>query len=219
MGYYIHLVDDHRLFRQGLRILLEEQPEISLVRESESGQAFLDDLDALLAAGPRPDLVLMDISMPGKDGVATTAELARRAPGVKVMALSMFGDQEYYYQMIEAGARGFLLKNTDFDEVKRAILTVVAGGNHFSEGLLYSLIRNIKERKAEPEPADDLLSARETDILLHICMGMSNQEIGDKLAISKRTVDKHRSNILFKTGCKNTASLVIYAIKHRLIEI
>ena len=212
MGIHIHIVDDHRLFRQGLKILIENLPNVDKITESNNGQEFITFLQT-----EHPDLVLMDIEMPIINGVEATRHAMQLFPDLKIVALSMFGDEDYYYQMIDAGARGFLLKNTDFSEVKNAISAVLEGSNYFSEELLYAIIRNIKTHKTET--SDDLLSEREKCILLEICSGLSNQEIADKLSISKRTVDKHRSNILLKTNSKNTASLVMYAIKHNLIEL
>lgn len=130
----------------------------------------------------------------------------------------MYGDEEYYDQMVDAGAKGFLLKNTNLQEVKTAIDTVMNGGNYFSQELMQSLLRNYKSVKEVKDPEAEL-SEREIEILLLICSGLSNQEIGDQLFISKRTVEKHRANILSKTNCKNTAGLVMYAIKNQMIEM
>ena len=211
MENHIHIVDDHRLFRQGLKILIENLPNINKISESDNGSEFLEFIKTSV-----PTLVLMDIDMPIINGIEATRRALELYPEIKIIALSMYGDEEYYYQMIDAGARGFLLKNTDFNELKKAIYSVLEGNNYFSEELLYLLIRNIKTHKTEPD--DNILSIREKDILLHICKGLSNQEIAEELSISKRTVDKHRCNIILKTNCKNTERLVIYAIKKQLNE-
>ncbi len=212
MGLHIHLVDDHKLFRQGLKMLIENIPNVEKITESDNGREFIDSLKTSI-----PDLVLMDIEMPVLNGIDATIEALKKHPDLKIIALSMYGDEDYYYQMIEAGVKGFVIKDTDFNEVKKAISSVLEHNNYFSEELLYSLIRNIKTHKTNFQ--EDVLSDREKDILLEICSGLSNQEIADKLDISKRTVDKHRYNILLKTGSKNTASLVMWAIKNRLIEV
>lgn len=130
----------------------------------------------------------------------------------------MYGDQEYYSRMLEIGVRGFVLKDSDIQEVKTAIHTVAEGGNYFSQPLLRGLILARKENPPT-EQEDDQLSERELEVLLEICQGLSNNEIADKLFISKRTVEKHRANVLLKTGCKNTASLVVFAIKNHLVEL
>lgn len=129
----------------------------------------------------------------------------------------MYGEEEYYYKMVDAGAKGFLLKDSDISEVKEAILTVMKGGSYFSQELLYHVIQKIKHRELESKSAN--LSKREKEVLLKICEGLSNQEIADNLFISKRTVDKHRANLLGKTNSKNTASLILFAIRNKLIEI
>jgi DNA-binding NarL/FixJ family response regulator len=129
----------------------------------------------------------------------------------------MYGEEEYYYKMVDAGAKGFLLKDSDISEVKEAILTVSKGGSYFSQELLYHVIQKFKHRESETKSAN--LSKREKEILLKICEGFSNQEIAETLFISKRTVDKHRANLLGKTNSKNTASLILFAIKNKLIEI
>jgi DNA-binding NarL/FixJ family response regulator len=130
----------------------------------------------------------------------------------------MYGEEDYYYQMVDAGVKGFLLKNSDMNEVKAAIDTVAEGGNYFSSELLQNLVNSLRTSSQTREPQSEL-SEREIEILILICQGFSNQEIADQLFISKRTVDKHRANILEKSQCKNTAQLVMYAIKRKLVEI
>jgi DNA-binding NarL/FixJ family response regulator len=129
----------------------------------------------------------------------------------------MFGDENYYTRMVEAGASGFLLKDSSIDEVLEAIQCVCEGGTYFSEAILSTLSSQLPRTESAEE--EESLSARELEILLAVCQGLSNQEIADQLFISKRTVNKHRANILEKTGCKNTASLVVYAIKHSLVDL
>ena len=174
----IVLVDDHSLFRNGLRGLLEHCAGCRVVGEAASGEEFLAMLPELEA-----DIVFMDFAMPGIDGAQATERALARRPELRIITLSMFGEESYYTRMVQAGARGFLLKDSDIGDVVEAIDTVMAGGSYFSPQLL------------------------------------SNQEIADELFISKRTVDKHRANILEKTGCKNTASLVVYAIRKGIVEI
>ena len=195
----IILVDDHSLFRSGMRGLLDRYDGIRVVGEASTGEEFLAMLPATEA-----DVVFMDFAMPGMNGAETTEKALALEPGLKVITLSMFGDENYYSRMVQAGAKGFLMKDSPMDEVLRAIETVAAGGTYFCEEVLRSLER---------------LSTREIEILVCVCRGLSNQEIADELFISKRTVDKHRANILEKTGCKNTASLVVYAVRHGLVDV
>lgn len=208
----IIIADDHQLFRNGLKILLNSFPEFEVTGEASNGKEFLELLKTVQA-----DIALMDINMPEMDGIEATRKGIKINPLVSVIALSMYGEEEYYYKMVDAGAKGFLLKDSDIAEVKEAILTVVKGGSYFSQELLYHVIQKIKHREQETKSAN--LSKREREILAKICEGLSNQEIAEALFISKRTVDKHRANLLGKTNSKNTASLILFAIKNKLIEI
>ena len=211
MARKIVLVDDHSLFRNGLRGLLERCAGCRVVGEAASGEEFL-----AMLSGLETDVVFMDFAMPGLDGAQTTERALARRPDLRIITLSMFGEESYYSRMVQAGARGFLLKDSDIGDVIEAIDAVMSGGSYFSPQLLSSLTGRMRTRDDVP---DEQLSVREREILVAVCRGLSNQEIADELFISKRTVDKHRANILEKTGCKNTANLVVYAIKRGLVEI
>ena len=208
----IIITDDHQLFRNGLKILLNAFPEFEVTGEASNGEEFL----RVLKESPA-DVALMDINMHEMDGIEATRKGLKLCPDIDIIALSMYGEEEYYYKMVDAGAKGFVLKDSDISEVKEAILTVRKGGSYFSQELLYHVIQKIKHRENESRSAN--LSRREKEILLKICEGLSNQEIADALFISKRTVDKHRANLLGKTNSKNTASLILFAIRNKLIEI
>jgi DNA-binding NarL/FixJ family response regulator len=208
----IIIADDHQLFRNGLKILLNAFPEFEVCGEASNGLDFLE-----LIKNTPADITLMDINMPEMDGIEATRKGLKIKPSLEIIALSMYGEEEYYYKMVDAGAKGFLLKDSDITEVREAILTVRKGGSYFSQELLYHVIQKIKHREHENKSAS--LSKREKEILIKICEGLSNQEIAETLFISKRTVDKHRANLLGKTNSKNTASLILYAIKNKLIEI
>ena len=212
----IALVDDHSLFRRGMKMLLASHPDVEVVADVASGEEFLAVLDEVC-----PDVVFMDYYMPGLNGAETTEQALMRYPEMKIITLSMFGDNAYYTRMMECGAKGFLLKDSEFDEVIEAVKTVNEGGTYFSASLLRSLSNSIKVPHLPMSniAEQDRLSEREIEILVAICRGLSTQEIADEFFISKRTVDKHRANILEKSGCKNTASLVVYAIKYGLVEL
>ena len=215
----IALVDDHSLFRKGLKVLLSSRKDFSIVADVGSGEEFLE---VLMQA--QPDVVFMDYAMPQMNGAETTRRALEMSPDLKIITLSMFGDNAYYSDMMSSGAKGFLLKDSEFAEVVEAVETVFEGGTYFSASLLESLSHSIRSAGATASVADDIaeadrLSEREIEVLLAICQGLSTQEIADKLFISKRTVDKHRANILEKSGCKNTASLVVYAIRNGFVEI
>lgn len=209
----IALVDDHTLFRTGLAGLLSQHDGFEVVADVGSGEEFLVMLPSLDV-----DVVFMDISMPGIDGVETTRRALAERPDLRIVTLSMYGDEHYYTRMMESGASGFLLKDSDIEEVYSAVEVTMAGDSYFSSALLGTLTRNMS-MLAVDEPDEDQLSNREVEILVEVCRGLSNQEIADKLFISKRTVDKHRANIMEKTGCKNTANLVVYAIKNHLVDL
>jgi DNA-binding NarL/FixJ family response regulator len=208
----IIIADDHQLFRNGLKILLNAFQEFEVTGEASNGEEFLRIIKNTPA-----DVVLMDINMPEMDGIEATRKGIRINPDLDIIALSMYGEEEYYYKMVDAGAKGFLLKDSDISEVREAIVTVRKGGSYFSQELLYHVIQKIKHREQENKSAN--LSKREKEILIKICEGLSNQEIAETLFISKRTVDKHRANLLGKTNSKNTASLILFAIRNKLIEI
>lgn len=205
------IVDDHKLFRNGLRLILREIENIEVISEASNGREFLNQIEVL-----EPDLVLMDINMPGINGIEATREAMKKYPNLKIVALSMFGEPEYYEEMVDAGVKGFLLKNSDSTELENALQMVIDGKSYFSQELLLNIIN----RKNEPE-AQHLhqLSKRETEVLNLMCKGFSNAEIADALFISQRTVDRHKANLMSKTECKNSISLVMYAVKHNLVKI
>jgi DNA-binding NarL/FixJ family response regulator len=208
----ISLVDDHNLFREGLKLLLSRLSFVDKIFEASNGKEFIDQLPQ-----KKPDIALLDIEMPVMDGIKATKLALQIMPELKIIGLSMYADQSYYTSMIEAGAKGFLMKNSSFDDVQRAISDVAEGRSFFSGEIMDELIQNINRKKIIKQGTN--LTGREIEILFQICKGLSNQEIADKLYLSKRTVDKHRENLLLKTGSKNTASLVIFAIKNEIIEI
>lgn len=213
----IVIADDHTLFRNGLKTLLEDIEKFDVVAEASDGIELIE----WLKSHECPDVVLLDIEMPRMNGIAAAEEALRLFPELKIITLSMYGDEDYYFKMVSQGVKGFILKNSEIKDVIAAIETVVDGGSYFSQELLFNLVSNLKSAPTgnTDDESGEELSDRESEILLHICRGESNNEIADALFISKRTVDKHRSNILAKTGCKNTANLVVYAIKNKLVEI
>ncbi len=210
--YKIIIVDDHALFRNVLKLLLNAHESFSVVAEASNGNDFLEILGVIPA-----DVVLMDISMPCMNGIEATARAIKKYPDLKIIALSMYGDEGYYFKMLEAGACGFLLKESEIEEVYRALFNVIEGKSYFSQDLLQNLVSHFKNH---PEKTNiEELSQREIDVVKLICQGLSNNEIAEMLFLSKRTIEKHRSNILQKTGSKNTASLVMYAIKNGIVNL
>ncbi|MBE0640303.1 MAG: response regulator transcription factor [Bacteroidales bacterium] len=213
LAFKLTIVDDHKLFRDGLKLLLTNYFPGIEISEAQNGMEYLKLLEHFI-----PDITLMDINMPGIDGIEATHRAVELFPEIKIIALSMFGDEVYYFKMIDAGVKGFLLKNSEISEVCEAIESVLAGGHYFSKELLLSIVKNF-HKSSLPSEESVSLSERETEILSLICQGLNNQEISDKIFISKRTVDKHRANILSKTNSRNTAHLVMNAIKNHWISI
>ncbi len=210
----IILVDDHILFRDGLKFILSQISGYTIIGEASNGMEFLE-----LLKTSTPDLVLMDIAMPEMDGIEATRRALNLYPDLKIVALSSYGDEIYYRQMIEEGIQGFLTKSSNKEELEHAIKTVADGNNYFSQDLLKKVVFNISDKGKRKEEEEIKLTRREKEILKCICQGLSNKEIAEKLFISPKTVDNHRTSLLSKTSSKNTASLVMCAIKKHLIYI
>lgn len=211
--FKIVIVDDHEIFRNGLKMVLGRLKYLEVVGEAANGSEFLDTLQTL-----NPDIVLMDIEMPVMNGIEATLKALAVKPDLKIIALTMFNEDEYVQNMIDAGVRGFLIKNINKETLDKAIQTILNGGNYFSEELFKFFARQMGKEKKKEEPELEF-TRREKEILQLICEGLSNKEIADALFISERTVVGHKSNLLAKTDCKNSMSLMSYAIKNKLVVI
>jgi DNA-binding NarL/FixJ family response regulator len=210
----IFLVDDHLLFRESLKFTLSKIQGLNIIGEASNGKEFLEILNTCT-----PDIVLMDISMPEMDGITATEHAVKKYPQLKIIAITSFGDEIYYKNMIKAGACGFIQKHTNLTELQQAIETVNSGMNYFPAHLLRNIVSSSEKRQNSNTTNDYHLSAREIEILKYICQGYSNNEIGTKLFISPKTVDNHRTSLLSKTGTRNSAHLVMFAIKQNLVEL
>jgi len=212
--YNLIIVDDHSIFRDALKFVLAQSNNINVIAEASDGFEFLQILEKT-----RPDLVLMDIAMPGLTGVDATKEALKRYPDLKIIALSMYGDELYNFQMLEAGAQGFVLKESGSDELFKAITTVMNGDSYFSNHILCNIIKDFahEDSKTETRKKEIKLSRRESEVLELICAGYSNNEIAAKLGISKRTIEGHRSSLISKTGAKNSTHLVLFAMKNNIL--
>jgi len=216
INYFIKMIkiiiaDDHRMFRESLCKILTFENVAEVIAEASTGIELLKLLDK-----HTPDIILMDISMPEMDGIEATKKAIEKQPNVKVLTLSSFGDENYYYNMLEAGAKGFVLKNAGILELKNAILEVSKGGNWFSAELIQKVITKFNSK---PTKKSSNLSERETEIIKLICESFTNEQIAEKLNISFDTVKWHRANIMTKTNCSNSVSLVLYSIKNKIIDI
>jgi len=210
MDIQIAVIDDHDLFREGLQLVLNQIEGFCVTFETSNGHHFLEKLETLPI-----DIALMDIEMPEINGIQTTEKALQIKQDLKVIALSMFSDTSHYMQMIRAGVKGFVLKKANKFELEQAILTVHQGGNYFSQEILQKLAL----RYAGPVPEKDLLTGREIEILTLICQGQTSPEISEKLCISVKTVETHRSNIFQKTGVKNIAGLIMWALTNQYCSV
>lgn len=210
----IIIVDDHLIFRQGLKSLIVAENLATVIGEASNGIEFIELLSSL-----QPDLILMDIDMPKMNGMEATQRALELMPELKIIAFTMFGDEEYYYKMIDLGVKGFILKSSGINELEKAIQDVMMGESYFSNELLRKIINNFS-RKTINKPTDNLgITIREMEVLEEICLGLNNEEIAQKLFISAKTVKTHRANLLEKTKCKNTPALILYAVKNKIIEL
>lgn len=206
------IVDDHKLFRKGLSLILQDIEEIEIVSEASDGQEFLN----YIAHHP-VELVFMDINMPILNGIEATTEALKHHPDLKIIVLSMYGEEEYYEKMVDAGVKGFLLKSSDSYELEKAVIKILNGESYFSQELLMNVIKQKSNKKTSHIEVN--FTDREMDVLRLLCKGYSNAEIADELFISQRTADRHRANLLSKTGCKNAIGLVIFAVKNHIVEL
>jgi DNA-binding NarL/FixJ family response regulator len=210
----IIIVDDHLIFRQGLKSIITLENIANVIGEASNGLELLKLLTDL-----KPDLVLMDIDMPHMNGLDATEKAMELMPELKIIAFSMFSDEEYYYKMIDRGVKGFILKTSGIKELENAIQNVMSGDSYFSNELLRKIINNFGHSTNNKPTLQDNLTEREIEILQQICLGLSTDEIAEKLFISPKTVKSHKSNLLEKTVCKNTPALILFAIKNKIVEL
>jgi DNA-binding NarL/FixJ family response regulator len=211
----IAIVEDHTLFREGIKNLLQKISDFKVVQEFSNGKEFIDSFDSLQA-----DVVLMDIEMPVMNGIEATKIALSKNNKQKIIVLSMYSDKQYYYEMIIAGVAGFIIKDASVDQLEKAIREVQSGMTFFSPELIRKAMIASNEVTDKKRKIDELdLTNREIEVLDLICSGLSNAEISEKLFLSQRTVESHRNKLLQKTDSKNTASLIIYAIKNKLVDI
>ncbi|HNX79034.1 MAG TPA: response regulator transcription factor [Prolixibacteraceae bacterium] len=207
------IVDDHLIFRQGLKSLLTFENIANVIGEASNGIEFIQLLSHL-----QPDLVLMDIDMPLMNGIDATKNALELVPDLKIIAFTMFSDDEYYFKMIDVGVKGFILKSSGIRELENAIQTILSGESYFSNEILRKIIIKLGRKTNDFQTESGGLSVRELEVLQHICSGSNNEEIAQKLFISPMTVKSHRSKLLEKTGCKNTPGLILYALKNKIIK-
>jgi two-component system response regulator NreC len=210
------LADDHAVVRSGLRMLLQAQPDMEIVGEAESGTQALAQVKSL-----QPDVILMDIQMPGMNGIEATRQIKEAYADTAVLALTMHEDDQYFFEMLQAGASGYLPKRAAPDELVRAIRTVSRGEVFLYPSLATRLVRSYVGGDAGDDSAALVsdLTPREQEVLVLIAEGLTNPEIADQLVISVKTVDRHRENIMRKLNLHNRIELVKYALRQGLIGL
>lgn len=213
----LFLVDDHEIVRDGIRSYLEDDDRFELVGEAIDGEEALAKLKLM---DPLPDIVLTDISMEPMDGLELSKALKKNYENLKVLVLSMLNEHQYIRHILETGIKGYVLKTAGEEELKTALLTVMEGGNYFSQEVTKTVMESISGKKNKKESRFGTripLTEREKEVLTLIVREYSNTEIAEELFISPRTVEAHKRNLLEKTGSKNIAGLVLYAINNDIL--
>src|SRR5687767_7295867 len=209
------IADDHKIFRKGVILSLRPYTNIKFVLEAENGEELLKNI-----AEAEPDVVLMDLRMPTKDGIETTKLLSKQFPHINIIVLSMYEDERFVFHLMENGAHGYLLKNAEPQEIRRAIMDVHDKGYYLNNFVNRILIkRSHSKQKVVPSLNSEItLSDKERDVLRFICMEFTAQEIAQKMEISARTVEAIKDRLMERFGSKNTAGLVFFAVKNNLVD-
>lgn len=212
----IVIADDHELFRDGLKLTLSRYPDISIVGEAINGKELLE-----LVQLHQPDVILTDIKMPVMDGIEATKKIIEQNADAAIVCLSMFDEDDLIIDMLEAGAKGYLLKNSDKQEIIDAIINAYHRQPYYCKSTTNKLAQMIARSAYNPYKANDAtyFTEREKEIICLICESLSNKEIGEKLFLSTRTIEGHRLRIMEKMDVKNTVGLVVYAIKKKIFSV
>lgn len=211
----VAIADDHKIFRKGVILSLRPYSNIRFVLEAENGEELLAGI-----AEAAPDVVLMDLRMPQKDGIETTKILSKQYPHIYVLVLSMHEDERFVSHLMENGANGYLLKNAEPQEIKRAIMDVYSKGYYLNNFVNRILIKKAhSKQKTLPSLNNEItISDKEKEVLQYICMEFTAQEIAQKMEISPRTVEAIKDRLMERFGSKNTAGLVFFAVKNNLVD-
>jgi DNA-binding NarL/FixJ family response regulator len=208
----IILVDDHQMFRDGIKSVLSDESNIEIVGEVGNGK----DLYKLLES-TKPDIIIADISMPEISGIEVATYISENYADIKILILSMHSSEEFITKALNAGANGYLPKDTSMNELLEAIKTIHKGENYFNKDISNTILKSIINKSKEDK--DKKLTNREKEIISLVVEGLTNKEIADQLSISIRTVDSHKNNIMQKLNLKSSVELVKYAIKNNLVHI
>ncbi len=212
--YNIMIVDDHKIFREGLHLLLSHFHFVGKIYEASNGWEYLSLIEENL-----PDVVLMDINMPIIDGIEATKLSKEKFPNIKIVALTMHGDVNYYQKMMELGASGFIDKNTDRRELEMALLKILNNETYITQDILIRIIKNLDYSNIEVPNNSEQFSDRELEILKLLAEGYTTKNIGEKLFISHRTVERHKENMLRRSNTNNTLNLVLFSLRHKIIQL
>jgi DNA-binding NarL/FixJ family response regulator len=213
----IIIVDDQDFFREGLMVLFNKSKTIEVVAEARNGKEFLEIL-----SNHNPDVVIMDINMPVMDGIEATRQAMKTNTDLKVIVLSMFCDEEQYFKIVGTGAKGFVLKSSAYTELEKAILEVSESRNYFSEEVRRQIlmgINNLIQNSTKSRLIAESMALQEIDILKLIVAGLTEEQIAKKLNLSIAAVEQNHASISNKTLCNNSASLVMFAISNKLVEV
>jgi DNA-binding NarL/FixJ family response regulator len=207
------LIEDHTMVRQGLRRLLETNPDVQIVGEVGNGRAALEAAERL-----RPAVAVIDISLPGLNGIEVTRQLARVAPDIKVLILSMHADEAYVRQSLQAGATGYLLKDADEQDLQRAVMALSVGGSYFSPSVSRLVLEGYLNQGRHPADELEVLSDREREVLQLVAEGKSNKQVAHALDVAVSTVESHRKHIMEKLNLHNTAEMVRFAVRKGIVQ-
>lgn len=211
----VAIADDHKLFRKGVILSLRPYNNIKFVQEADNGQELIDGIPE-----SQPDVILMDLRMPLKDGIETTKYITKAYPNIFILALTMFEDERFVSHMMEIGANGYLLKSADPQEIKQAIVEVSNKGYYLNNFVNRILLKksHAKNRSIPNLNSETTLTDRERDVIKYICMEFTAQEIAQKMEVSPRTIEAIKDRLMERFGAKNTAGLVFFAVKNNLID-
>ena len=210
------IVDDHKIFRDGLKLLLSQFPFIEQVIEASNGKEFLD-----MVGEVRPDLVMMDINMPVMGGIEATRKALEQFPDLKIIVLITFHDEDFIELMMIAGVEGYMLKRSTPEEFETAMMRVRAGGNYFSDEIVRTVATKLNKIREESmaRMSQPVFTEREMEVLRLLCKGLNNEQISEVIHISPKTIEKHKSNLFQKTDTSNTINLILYAFKTGLVKL
>jgi len=212
----VAIVDDHQIFRDGLKLLFSLLKNVEVIWEASNGKIFLESIDRHF-----PDIVFMDINMKEMDGIEASRMALEKYPEIKIIVLTSFDYDEYFYRMNDLGVKGYLMKNSNIEDFEKAIRKVSEGYNYYSDELIAKLTKMLKIIEKKEKLKREVLNFTEEEktLLKFICQGLTNKQIADLIHLSSRTIETHRAKLLAKTKTNNSVALAVYAISNKLVEI